>query len=255
MVNYFANSIKSKNINKSSDADVPVGIDSIINQNIENNNNNTSMTTTIAMIIIIKAVILMHRRKSPVCSPRLKAHDDLDIKLKNVSTDNDNDGDMSTTDLEIDSNDTDSGDIGTDVESVTEIELLCESQRFKKKLEQGSEYLINIIDLFEDRNNLWIVTNYCQGCNLWERTELDADEARDHEYENDDEEEDDDGNETDNSNTTIERHDGRDSALAQSMDFGDSTPNGKQHLILKIPKMRMKIVMMVKKDLVKLVDG
>ena len=101
----------------------------------------------------------------------------------------------------------------------TETELLYEFQRFKKIREHGSEYLINIIDLFEDRNHLWIVTNYC--------------EASDDEYE----EEEDDGNETDSSKTAAGRRDARDSdnvraqlstlARKQSMDFGDYDRNNR----------------------------
>ena len=146
MVHYFANSIKSKNNNKSSDikkmnninlnldpvfgrsksertllsltqlkdADLPVGMDSIINQNIENNGNNDINDNNRSNGNNNPSSNIDALSKRPVYSSHLIAHDDLDIKLKNVST-----GDISTTDFEIDSNDIDSDDIGADVESVT----------------------------------------------------------------------------------------------------------------------------------------
>ena len=121
------------------DADMPVGMDSIINQTIDDNSNvensdnndntdnndnnhsndNNNNTPSSNNIDALSKPPNKAGRKSPVYSPRLRAHDDLDIKLKNVSIDNDNDGDISTTDLEIDLSEIDSSDIGTDVESLT----------------------------------------------------------------------------------------------------------------------------------------
>ena len=149
MINYFANSFKSKNSNnKSSDIKkmnninpmdldplfgfskserMPIGMDNIIDQTIENNrniensdnelnNNNHSNDNNnpSGNIDALSKPPNKAGRKYSVYLPRLKAHDDSDIKLKNVSTDNYNDGDVSTTDLEIDLS-----DIGTDVESLT----------------------------------------------------------------------------------------------------------------------------------------
>ena len=45
------------------------------------------------------------------------------------------------------------------------------SKQKSKHKETGSEYIIDLVDIFEDRNYLYIVTNYCSGGNLWQNVE------------------------------------------------------------------------------------
>ena len=153
IVNYFAN-IMNNNNNKSSDikqmnninpdmdsfrcsnsertplslsplkdADMPIGIDSIINQTIENTSNiETSDNNDNQSSNNIDGLSKQPNKpgtKSPAYSARLRAHDDLDIKLKNTLIDKHNDADISATDLEIDISEIDSSDIGANVESLT----------------------------------------------------------------------------------------------------------------------------------------
>lgn len=49
-----------------------------------------------------------------------------------------------------------------------EIRLLEQMQRLKAKEAAGSSFVIDLIDVFEDRNYLYIVTNFCEGttCSL-----------------------------------------------------------------------------------------
>ena len=165
VVNYFANSMNNNNNSRTSsdikkmndinpklnhvfgcskrkqsplsllslkDADMLVGIDSIVNQtsesnsfieNSDNNDNdhnhrNCNSNPSSNNIDSLSKPPNKAGSKTSVHSPPLRTHDDLDIKLKNVLVD-DNDGDISATHLEIDSNEMDSSDIGTDVESLT----------------------------------------------------------------------------------------------------------------------------------------
>eukprot|EP01084_Bolivina_argentea_P273936 466765_1 len=57
-----------------------------------------------------------------------------------------------------------------------EIKLLEKIQRYKHKKLSGSNYVIDLIDVFEDRNYLYIVTNFCSGGNLWQYIEDENDE-------------------------------------------------------------------------------
>eukprot|EP01083_Nonionella_stella_P041233 111800_1 len=48
-----------------------------------------------------------------------------------------------------------------------EIKLLEKIQHLKRRHMEGSQYIIDLIDVFEDRNYLYIVTTFCGGGNLW----------------------------------------------------------------------------------------
>eukprot|EP01083_Nonionella_stella_P077355 211187_1 len=69
----------------------------------------------------------------------------------------------------------------TAIESLQgEIKLLEKIKRHKHIGLEGAEYVIDLVDVFEDRNYLYIVTNYCAGGNLWKYIE-DSDEESHHE--------------------------------------------------------------------------
>ena len=56
-----------------------------------------------------------------------------------------------------------------------EIKLLEKMQHLKAVKVEGSKYVNDIIDVFEDRNYLYIVTKFCDGNNLWTHIENAAD--------------------------------------------------------------------------------
>ena len=56
-----------------------------------------------------------------------------------------------------------------------EIKLLEKMQHLKAVKVEGSKYVNDVIDVFEDRNYLYIVTKFCDGNNLWTHIENAAD--------------------------------------------------------------------------------
>eukprot|EP01084_Bolivina_argentea_P273940 466770_1 len=59
-----------------------------------------------------------------------------------------------------------------------EIKLLEKIQHLKKRNMDGSKYIVDLVDVFEDRNYLYIVTNFCGGGNLWKLIESDTHSER-----------------------------------------------------------------------------